>query len=79
MLTDLHAILFVSTLEADFDFSATAQALLKADRIPDSVGIAISDTISGNMLITTALVTAVVLELPDPTYITTYDVTLYNQ
>ena len=69
MLTDLkylHAILFVSTLEADFDFSANAQALLKADRIPDSVGIAISDTISGHMLIT-ALVTAVVLELIDPT------------
>jgi hypothetical protein len=56
----------VSTLEADFDFSATAQALLKADRIPDSVGIAISDTISGHMLIT-ALFTAIVLELPDPT------------
>ena len=53
----------MSTLEPDFDFSATAQALLNADMIPDSVGIAISDTISGHMLITALATVIVVVEL----------------
>ena len=51
----LQAI-FEPTCEPDFDFSAAAQDLRNAVKTPDSVGIAISETISGHTLITASLV-----------------------